>query len=304
MPDQSSYPRLLHRTLLACLFLAGAVSIQAEPATRLTFSVLKTAQSAGGLEATMFDGGSWFKVRKLVHCAVLVRHPRGDFLYDTGIGKEVASQTEVFSFLDRRLLQIEGLLPAVEQFHRHGYDPAGLMAIIPSHLHWDHASGIEDFTPVPVWVQQDGRNDALAGQPPSFLRSQYDAPDIQWQPLVLDERAYEGFPHSLDLFQDGSVVLVDLSGHTRGQVGMFLNFPDGERYFFIGDTTWVLEGITRNLSRPWLTQTLVGVDRDVSQNARVIQKIHELSKADPALIIVPAHDENVLQTLPAYPQFR
>lgn len=298
-------PHTFRTHILATLLLLGSACVQADTAvSNLQFSVIKTAQSAGGLEATIYDGGSWFKVRKLVHCAVLVRHPKGDVLYDTGIGKEVESQTEVFGPLDRQLFKIKDLSPAVEQLGQNGYKPTQLMAIIPGHMHWDHASGIEDFPGVPVWVQNASLEEARTGHVPAFLKSQYDAEDIRWQPLTLTPESHLGFGPSLDIFGDGSVVLVDLSGHTLGQVGMFLTLPDGARYFFIGDTTWVLEGITTNSSRPWLTHKLAGVDRDIDQNARLVQKIHELSKANPALTIVPAHDENVLQTLPVYPQFR
>lgn len=299
------FPQLFRAPMMATLLLLGSVGVQASTAvSTLQFSVIKTAQSAGGLEATIFDGGSWFTVRKLVHCAVLVRHPKGDFLYDTGIGKEVDSQTEVFGPLDRQLFKIKDLSPAVEQLGQNGYEPTQLMAIIPGHMHWDHASGIEDFPGVPVWIQNASLDEARTGHVPAFLKSQFDAENIRWQPLTLKPESHLGFGPSLDIFGDGSIVLVDLSGHTVGQVGMFLTLPDGARYFFIGDTTWVLEGITENASRPWLTHKLAGVDRDIDQNALLIKKIHDLSKADPTLTIVPAHDENVLKTLPVYPQFR
>jgi hypothetical protein len=84
---------------------------------------------------------------------------------------------------------------------------------------------------------------------------------------------------------------------------MFLNLEGGARYFFIGDTTWVLEGVTNNSSRPWLVKTIVGVDADFEQNAGVVEKVHQLSVDQPDIVIVPAHDERVLESLPAFPVF-
>lgn len=107
----------------------------------------------------------------------------------------------------------------------------------------------------------------------------------------------------MDVFGDSSVVLVDTSGHSHGHLGMFLNLEDGKRFFFIGDTTWVLEGVTHNRSRSWLIKTVVGVDADFEQNAGVVEKVHQLSVDKPEIVIVPAHDERLLKSLPAFPEF-
>ena len=114
---------------------------------------------------------------------------------------------------------------------------------------------------------------------------------------------YEGFAKSLDVFEDGSVVLVDLTGHTDGQVGMFLNLPSGERYFFIGDTTWSELGVINNKPRPKFVHWMVGVDTDYDLNSIVINQIHQLNIAKPNIVIVPAHDELVVSKLPIYPSF-
>ena len=55
-----------------------------------------------------------------------------------------------------------------------------------------------------------------------------------------------------DVFDDGSVLLLPLQGHTAGQVGMLLTLPSGQRYLFTGDTTWTLEGIQQPADRSWL----------------------------------------------------
>jgi metal-dependent hydrolase (beta-lactamase superfamily II) len=49
-------------------------------------------------------------------------------------------------------------------------------------LHWDHASGIEDFKTLntPVWVQQHELKTAKNAKQPSFIQSQFDDPGINW----------------------------------------------------------------------------------------------------------------------------
>lgn len=269
----------------------------------LRFSILITAESSGSLEAMVVDGGSWFTKRKLVHTAVLVSHPKGDFLFDSGIGREYEEQMSIFSFFEKQLFKIENVAPAKEQLTAADYNFSKLFAIIPSHMHWDHASGLEDFAGVPIWIQKDSYQEAIAGEPPGFILSQYDDKELKWHNFELNEKHFEGFSKSVDIFNDGSVVLVDLSGHTHGQVGMFITLKSGKRYFFIGDTTWSKLGVEKNKPRPGFVDWLVGVDTDFHKNSLMIEKIHQLSLTEPELVIVPAHDELVVNTLPVYPEF-
>lgn len=270
---------------------------------QLSFSVLITAQSGGSLEGMVVDGGSWLTGRKLVHTAVLIRHPKGDLLWDSGIGTDVAQQMQDFAFWEKQLFKIENVKPAISQLKQHNYPVQSLSAIIPSHMHWDHASGLEDFIDTPIWVQTQEHEAARHGEPPAFIQTQFDNPALNWHYIELQDKQFKGFERSLDIYGDGSIVLVDLSGHTQGQLGLFLNTPDKGHYFFIGDTTWTLEGITQNKGRPAIVNWLVGVDDDVHQNDEVVEKIHQLSLSQPELIIIPAHDENVAAQLPNYPDF-
>jgi glyoxylase-like metal-dependent hydrolase (beta-lactamase superfamily II) len=268
------------------------------------FSAIKTANSSGTLEAMVVDGGRFFEVRKLAHVAVLIKHPDGDFLWDTGLGREVEQQMEVFNFLDKQLFKVENHAPARDQLAQNNYDLSRLKMVIPSHMHWDHVSGLEDFTGVPVWVQRQSYDEALAGNPPGFVASQFDSEEIVWNFLSLNDREYEGFSKSLDIYGDGKAVLVDISGHSHGHLGLFVNLSAEQRYFFIGDATWVYEGVESNSSRPSIIKWLVGVDADFEQNAAVVDKIYALHQRLPKLRIVPAHDERVLLELPRYPEFQ
>jgi glyoxylase-like metal-dependent hydrolase (beta-lactamase superfamily II) len=283
--------------------LGSATTYAAADTSGLSFSAIKTAQSSGTSEAMVVDGGKLFSWRKLSHSAILVSHPAGDFLWDTGIGIEAEVQMEEFGFIDSLLFKIENITPARQQLDANGYDTNNLMAIIPSHMHWDHASGIEDFLGVPVWVQQKSYDEAIAGKPPEFLQSQYDNKAINWKILQMTDHAHKGFLKSFDIYGDGTAVLVDLSGHTEGQLGLFLTTTSGQRYFFIGDTAWTFKGVSENKSRPLIENWLLGVDTDIDENARVLEKIHRISNADAGLIIVPAHDEIQLVKLPRHPQF-
>ncbi len=273
------------------------------PTNTLSFSVIKTAESNGSPEALIVSGGSWFTVRNLVHTAVLIKHPKGDFLWDSGIGKEVKSQIEVLSLFESQVLSIKNVSPAREQLEEYGYPIQKLMAIIPSHMHWDHASGLEDFENTPIWIQAESLLEAREGHPPGFIASQFDRQDLQWHNLKLQNNAFMGFDKSYDIYGDGSAVLVDLTGHTEGHLGLFISLENGKQYFFIGDATWALKGVIENKPRPWIIDTLVGADSNTEKSLKVVNKIHQLKKQKPELYIVPAHDEFQLQQLPNFPVF-
>jgi glyoxylase-like metal-dependent hydrolase (beta-lactamase superfamily II) len=278
-------------------------SLVAQTKSDISFSVITTAESSGSLEAMAVDGGSFFKVRKMIHPAVLISHPKGDFLWDSGIGNNIEDQMSVFSWFESLIFSIENLNSARSQLESQQYDFDKLMAIIPSHMHWDHVSGLEDFVGTPVWLQKRSYDEALQGKVPGFIQSQYDSPQINWHFIELDAQPYLGFKKSLDIYGDGSAVLVDLNGHSDGHLGLVITLSNGERYFFIGDTTWSILGIENNKSRPALVKWLFGVDTDFEMNASVIAKIHTLSIKHPGLMIVPAHDEIQAAKLAKYPLF-
>ena len=296
-----------YKKAMALLFTLSLLSLTASHAfaegADVSFSVIVTAESGGAQEAMVVASGSWFTQRKLVHNAILIKHPKGDLLWDSGIGTEVEAQMEVFAFWEKQLFAIENVRPAITQLNESQYPVESIKAIIPSHMHWDHVSAIEDFPTTPVWIQKQEHEAAHQGEPPGFVLSQFDSPDLKWKFIELRDKKYKGFERSLDIYGDNSLVLVDLAGHSQGHLGLFVNTKNKGSYFFIGDATWAVKGVHDNCGRPKIVQWATGVDNNVEQAESVVDKIHKLSKDEPELMIVPAHDELVTAKLPNYPEF-
>ncbi|GLQ30210.1 MBL fold metallo-hydrolase [Litoribrevibacter albus] len=287
-----------HFTLI--IGLLASLSVWSE---EVKFSSIITGYSSGALESTIVENGSWFNVRYPVHQAIYIKHPKGDLLFDTGLGRQTAGALQQQSWLDRQLFAISEVQGVKDQLEQQGMSIDQIKAIIPSHLHWDHTGGLPDLLGIPVWAQQAGIDFALnEGTEPGFLKAHL-VDEILWQPLVLETQSYMGFAKSLDIYKDGTLVLVGLEGHTPGQVGLFINLNNGQRYFFIGDTTWTLTGVMENLPRPAITQWLLNIDQNLEKNNAQVQKIHDLKQQYPELIIVPAHDQFVAKTLPHFPDF-
>ncbi len=284
------------------LFWQLPVAVAADT-TGVRFSYLETSQSQGAQEAMVVAGGSWWIRRHLTHGALLIEHAKGTLLFDTGLGTQVDQQFAENSWLSSQLFAYTEPDPVVNQLSRHQYSLERITAIIPSHLHWDHASGLVDFPGIPIWVQQGELEAARHGEKPSFLQSQLSSPELNWRLIKLTSVPFLGFEHSLDVFGDGSVVLVDLAGHTTGQVGLYLRTYSGMPYLFIGDTTWTLEGVTTNQPRPDLIKLVVDLEQDEDLAKKRIGMVHQLAADHPEITIVPAHDEHVAATLPHFPDF-
>lgn len=122
-----------------------------EVAAAVSFTIAITA-TAGGPEAALFEGGSWFRMRGMAHSAMLICHPRGLLVFDTGLGRDVFEQFKAFPFLTRQMVAFKMTSPLVDQKVMDDFCPDRSIELVPSHLHWDHAGGIEDFPDLPVWA--------------------------------------------------------------------------------------------------------------------------------------------------------
>lgn len=272
----------------------------------VSLSILRTAKIST-LDALAVSGGNWTQTREMSHTAVLVQHPKATLLFDSGLGSQIDTQfKQSMPFWLKPFMQYEQLGTAQsilaaampEQRSEKLVD-----TIILSHLHWDHASGIKDFPAAEIWTTELEYN--LAIHPDTeegpYIREQFNGSSIKWKFLRLKAQPYENFSHSLDVFEDGSIVLVPLPGHTPGAIGMFVNLASGKRIFFTGDTTWTAEGFKKPSHKFWLASMIVDNDRVVT--ARSILKVHRLMTEYPAMAIVPAHDSLAQKNIARFPEF-
>lgn len=268
---------------------------------RLSISLIETGY-ARTLEAFVYRGGSYFKTRKLSHVAILVQHPNGNFLFDTGLGSQLHKQfQEEFSFIERQMFKYHKTQTVGESLEKNNFDLSAIDFIIPSHLHFDHASGIEDFAAPQVWVTKEEYAHAMSEEAvsPAFIKDQYDADQIHWKLIEFNSGPYEVFEESYDVFKDGTVILVKLPGHTNGSVGMFVNLNSGKRYFFTGDLTWAKEAILSPAEKYHIPRKIVDKDREKLKEA--IMKVYYLHKKNPNIQLVPAHDYNAHLNIAKFP---
>jgi glyoxylase-like metal-dependent hydrolase (beta-lactamase superfamily II) len=77
--------------------------------------------------------------------ACVVEHPDGLILFDTGVADDHALINELYR---------PTVVPVVDALHRAGLDERDVVAIVNSHLHFDHCGQNRAFPTTPVWVQR------------------------------------------------------------------------------------------------------------------------------------------------------
>lgn len=235
-----------------------------------------------------FRGGSFSEKRSFVATAVLIRHPKGDLLLDSGFGSNVERHLALLPAFQRGPHHLDQ--PVRSWLTTAGYDPSALRGVVITHSHWDHTSGLADL-PAPVWMN-DGEL-GYVGVERDDTRVFRSLEGLKIERYVFDGPAYLGFSASHDVWGDGSVVLVPSPGHTPGSIIAFVALPTGERYAFIGDLTWQLEGLTERAERPWLLRLLADHDPP-----RVREDLLRMVSLSGLMQIVPAHDGRAFERIP------
>jgi len=148
----------------------------------------------------------------------LVEHPRARFLVDpsmcqdvhTRILPELPGLLRVFVAPNRPVM---GLLEALDSV---GFRPEALDFALPTHLHWDHVSGLLELPDLVIRTMEIERAFALDGREPPLGFARLPLVGREARTYTLDGGPVLTFTRSHDLFGDGAVVLVDRAGHTPG----------------------------------------------------------------------------------------
>ena len=174
-------------------------------------------------------------------CVYLAEHPKGLLLFDTGWCRDISPEGVYDEKAVRRVLP--GHLAAFyrpwlptgmavhEQLAAMGIRPRDLEYVILSHLDPDHVAGLRHL---------QGARHILLPEDEYFwsCRTVYKArqPRNLWIDYPIERRFYRGSPlgpnrWAIDLFDDESVQLVNVPGHTDGQAAVILR--NGKRFVLL-----------------------------------------------------------------------
>ncbi|MEU9336539.1 MBL fold metallo-hydrolase [Streptomyces sp. NPDC048290] len=238
-----------------------------------------------------FKGGSFSDKRDFAATSVLVQHPKGDLLIDAGFGSQVAAHIQSLPRIERAPYRLGSTVS--EQLKASGYDRGQLRGVLVTHSHWDHVSGLDDLQ-VPVWINEGELEYAGKDKGGRVFREVTSSHPMHR--YEFKGGPYLGFSSSLDVYDDGSVVVVPARGHTTGSVITFVTLPTGKRYAFIGDLTWQLDAIRLRAERPLLLRILADTDPKLVRE----DMLRMIALAD-TMEIVPSHDVTAYDGIPLLP---
>lgn len=233
----------------------------------------------------------------------LVRHPGvGPILFDTGYDPAFFSATASFPERLYRLatpVELEPDQTAAAWVARRGLRPEEIQAVVLSHLHGDHVAGLRNFPNATIYASRAalgamrlasrfGR--VRQGMLAELLPSDFERRAIWFEdrPSKSLSRAYAPFDEGRDLFGDGSLIALELPGHSPGHWGLALRLDDGRDALLPGDAAWSLDAVRKNAPPPRLTTSLLG---DTKRYRSTFGRLHALCSSNPELVLVPSHCE-------------
>jgi N-acyl homoserine lactone hydrolase len=172
-----------------------------------------------------------------------VVHERGTVLFDTGLHESLITSSELLGAL-AEMFTVE-LTPAdlaEVRLAEAGIDPASVTHVVNSHLHFDHCGHNGPFADAVTLVQTPEWE--AAQRPTKYAYAGVPLDEIGGGDL----RLVDG---EVDLFGDGTVVLVPTPGHTVGHQSLLVRAgpePDADRALLVGDACYVRRMLAARLT--------------------------------------------------------
>jgi len=268
--------------------------------TRVKFDLLRVGSCSHPECAALRGGG----IRAIDFPALvgLVEHPRlGLMLYDTGYSRHFAAATRSFPECLYRLLTPVRLPPGEEllvQLEERGLAASDIGTIFISHFHADHVAGLRDF-PSARFIATSAEHRLVGGRGRlGRLRGAYlrDLLPSDFESRLLGAESFSicrlpdtwsPFREGFDLAGDGSLVGIDLPGHTASQLGLaFRTEGEPAPLFLVGDACWKVEGLERNRPPSRLAYGLFHDGKAYDETFAALRGLH-LRGDGPSLI--PSH---------------
>jgi N-acyl homoserine lactone hydrolase len=266
-------------TAAAFLFLSATAAFaqQARPRMqmwRLDCGTIDVANLDVFSDAFLYSG----QKKTLTDSCYLIRHGEDYLLWDTGLPGELAGKTAPPS--GPFTLSLHTRL--VEQLARIGVSPDQVDFVGISHNHDDHMGQAADFPKATLLIGAEDFEATKKG-PSEALLAPWIKGGAKAEPVAGDR----------DVFGDGSVVMLDMPGHTTGHHSLLVRLPKTGNVLLTGDLYHFTENV-RNRGVP-------GFNADRADTLASMDRFQAIAKNLKARMIIQ-HEAGDVGKLPVFPQ--
>ena len=224
----------------------------------------------------------------------LIEHPKGLILVDTGWHRDMSPEgvydkaAQIKSLGSRVLYNVnQGQIPlgeAVdEQLATMGIKPADLDYVLLTHLDCDHANGLRAVKNAKhIIVAQEELDCARKN---GFIRYK----KKWWKDCELETITWNGTEgpaqKSFDLFDDGSIKMINIPGHCDGLCAVKITREDGKYVLLFSDGGYA--------TKSWKEMITSGVSLDKEMQRKSLQWIRDQSMDANCIESLATHDTDI-----------
>jgi len=210
----------------------------------------------------------------------LIKHPRGNVLFDTGnalavVNNKTGHWGAVIESYDPVMTKDDYV---VAQLAKIGVKPEEITHVIFSHLHLDHAGGTGEFLNAIHYVQRAEMQYAYMPdffQAGAYIRADFDKPHLNWHLL-------EGYRDDFyDIFGDDKLRIVFTPGHSPGHQSLLVKLEKWGPTLLTGDSVYTEEILEEDV--------LPGLVYSPPDAVKSIKKMRELRRVN-GVRIITGHD--------------
>jgi N-acyl homoserine lactone hydrolase len=273
------------RRLAVGLFVLAFASVAAEAAPAVELYAVNCGTAHVSDADELADDGSFAKQeRDFVVPCYLIRHPKGDLLWDAGLPDAVH---DVAGGVKSGNYHLQVPTKLVDQLAQLKLKPTDIEYLSFSHSHFDHVGNAALFTAATWIVDPDERSHMFRPAARADEDFKAIAPIEKFKTVSI---AGDG---DYDVFGDGSVTIVQAPGHTPGHCVLLVRLGKAGAVLLTGDLWHLAE--SRKL------RTVPRFNSDRAQTLKSMDKVEALAASSGARV-VRQHVPEDFAALPRFPE--